>query len=134
MARVKHPIREAERYLEKAKEILAGKLDEDGEHYRKQKYVKKAGETALKGLYIALDAVLPVKTGRERPPLKAYLKAIGEIDPQMQRPLEWTHYTLDVRMAYAGIITHDSAERCLKQMAEILEWAEKNLPLMECEQ
>ena len=121
MATQKHPIREAERYLQKARDILSGKLDEDGEHYKKEKYVKKAGDAALKGLFIALDAVLPVKTGRERPPFKVYLKAIEDIDPQMQRPIEWTHYTLDVRMAYSGIITHDSVERCLKQMAEILE-------------
>jgi hypothetical protein len=134
MAREKHPIREAERYLEKAREILAGKLDEDGEHYRKKRDVKKAGETALKGLYIALDAVLPVKKGRERPPFKAYLKAIEEIDPNMKLPIEWTHYALDVQMAYDGILNSDSVDRYFIQAKEILEWAEKNIPLIECEQ
>jgi HEPN domain-containing protein len=131
MATAKHPIREAERYLQKARDILAGKLDEDGEYYRKKKYVRKAGDTALKGLYIALDAALPVKKGRERPPFKVYLKAIGEIYPQMKLPLESAHYSLDMRMAYDGTLNRDSVERCLEQAKEILEWAENHLSLIE---
>jgi hypothetical protein len=134
MAKEKHPIREAERYLEKARESLAGKLDEDGKYYRKKKYTRKAGNIALKGFYIALDAVLPVKKGRERPPLKAYLKAIEEIDPNMKQPLASAHYSLDMRMAYDGIMNREAIERCFEQAKEILEWAEKNLPLIECEQ
>ena len=128
MATAKHPIREAERYLQKARNILSGKLDEDGEYYKKTKYVKKAGNTALKGLLIALDATLPVRKGRKRPNFKVYLKAVEQIDPNMTRPIEWTHYSLDMRMAYSGIVDHELVERCFRQMEEILEWAEKKCP------
>jgi len=47
MASLKHPIREAERYLQNARQILSEKAEKDGDYYNDIKYVKMAGNTAL---------------------------------------------------------------------------------------
>jgi len=61
MAQLKHPIREAERYLQNARQILSEKAEKDGDYYNDPKYVKMAGDTAWKGVLVALDAVLHVR-------------------------------------------------------------------------
>jgi len=40
MAQVKHPIREAERYLQNAKQLLSDKAEKDGAYYKDSKYVR----------------------------------------------------------------------------------------------
>jgi len=45
MAEFKHPIREAERYLQNARQILSEKAEKDGSYYNDRKYVKMAGNT-----------------------------------------------------------------------------------------
>jgi len=39
MATLKHPIQEAERYLENAKTILSEKAEKEGDYYSDSKYV-----------------------------------------------------------------------------------------------
>jgi hypothetical protein len=56
MAELKHPIREAERYLQNARQILSEKAEKDGNYYNDGKYVRMAGNTAWNGVLIALDA------------------------------------------------------------------------------
>jgi hypothetical protein len=46
MVELKHPIREAERYLQNAKQILSEKAEKDGDYYNDSKYVRMAGNTA----------------------------------------------------------------------------------------
>jgi hypothetical protein len=61
MAELRHPIKEAERYLNNARQILSDKADKEGNYYNDSKYVRMAGNTAWNGVLIALDAVLPVR-------------------------------------------------------------------------
>lgn len=54
----KHPMKKAEAYLQKAKDILDKTSLEDDEHYADAKSIKKAGRTAWEGCVEALDYVL----------------------------------------------------------------------------
>jgi len=40
MSKLKHPIREAERYLQNARQILSEKAEKEGGYYNDTKYVK----------------------------------------------------------------------------------------------
>ena len=53
MATLKHPIQEAERYLQNARQILSEKAGKDGDYYIDKKYVKMAGHAAWCGVLIA---------------------------------------------------------------------------------
>jgi hypothetical protein len=55
------PISEAKRYLANAKELLKEKAIKDGDYYTDSKYVSMAGDTAWKGVLIALEAVFGIK-------------------------------------------------------------------------
>ena len=61
MAELKNPIKEAERYLANARQILSEKAEKDGNYYNDSKYVRMAGNTMWNGVLIALDAALNVK-------------------------------------------------------------------------
>ncbi|MDR1676619.1 MAG: DUF5618 family protein, partial [Tannerella sp.] len=66
MAELKHPIREAERNLQNARQILLEKAEKDGDYYNNCKYVRMAGNTAWNGVLVALDAVLGVRAGLKK--------------------------------------------------------------------
>ena len=57
MAELKNPIKEAERYLQNAKQILSEKAEKDGNYYNDSKYVKMAGN--LLALHAPSRAVAP---------------------------------------------------------------------------
>jgi len=48
MAILRHPIREAERYLQNARQILSEKAEKAVDYYNDAKYVRKAGNTQAK--------------------------------------------------------------------------------------
>ncbi|MDR2691964.1 MAG: DUF5618 family protein [Dysgonamonadaceae bacterium] len=68
MAELKHPIREAERYLQNARQILTDKAEKDSDYYNDSKYVRMAGHTAWNGVLIVLDAVLGIRSGLKKKP------------------------------------------------------------------
>jgi hypothetical protein len=47
MAELENPIREAERYLQNARQLLSEKTEKEGDYYNDSKYVRMAGNTAL---------------------------------------------------------------------------------------
>jgi hypothetical protein len=53
VAELEHPIREAEHYLQNAKQILSEKAEKDGAYYNDSKYVRMAGDIAWNGVFIA---------------------------------------------------------------------------------
>ncbi|MDR1719037.1 MAG: DUF5618 family protein [Dysgonamonadaceae bacterium] len=72
MAILRHPIREAERYLQNARQILSEKAEKDGEYYNDAKYVRMAGNTAgqTKTINLRRKTSLP---GRKNQHLSTYL-------------------------------------------------------------
>jgi len=128
MAHLKHPIREAERYLQNARQILSEKAEKDGDYYNDSKYVKMAGNTAWNGVLVALDAVLLVRENLkkgQRPDFKDYQEAISKVDSKMTRPLLWAYESLHKVMGYDGNPRYKIVQDSLEQAKIILDWADK---------
>ena len=129
MKKLKHPIREAERYLQNARQILSEKAGKDGDYYSDDKYVKMAGNTAWNGVLVALDAVLDIRgklKKRQRPEFKDYQAAIAVKDNKMTRPLLYAYESLHKVLGYDGNLHYKIVQASLEQAKTILNWADKN--------
>ncbi|MDR0941174.1 MAG: DUF5618 family protein [Bacteroidales bacterium] len=103
MAVLKHPIKEAERYLDNARKVLTENAGKQGEYYTDPKYVKAAGNYAWNGVLVALDAVTDVRKNLkkgQRLDIKDYQNAVAKKDKKMNMPFlaayETLHKTLDM--------------------------------------
>ena len=126
MAEKAHPIREAERYLQNARQILSEKAEKDGDYYNDRKYVKMAGNTAWNGVLVALDAVLPIRINMkrgQRPDFKDYQIAIVKKDSRMARPLLNAYELLHKSLGYDGVTHYKVVQNSLEQAKIILDWA-----------
>ena len=129
MASLKHPIREAERYLLNARTLLSEKAEKEGEYYNDSKYVRMAGNTAWNGVLIALDAVLHVRENvkkGQRPDFQDYETAIAKKDSKMTRPLLGAYESLHKTLGYDGNPRYIIVQDSLKQAQYILDWCNKH--------
>ncbi|MDR0542514.1 MAG: DUF5618 family protein [Dysgonamonadaceae bacterium] len=125
MAELKHPIREAERYLQNARQILSEKAEKDGDYYNDRKYVKMAGNTAW-------DAVLSVQDSMkkgQRPDFRDYQIAIGKKDAKMNRVLVNAYDLLHKSLGYDGVTDYKVVQASLEQAKIIPDWAEQQYRL-----
>ena len=128
MSELQHPIREAERYLQNARQILSEKAEKEGGYYNDRKYVRMAGNTAWNGVLIALDSVLNVHSNMkkgQRPEFKYYQDAITKKDRKMTRPFLGAYESLHKAMGYDGNPVYEVVQSSLEQAKIILAWADK---------
>jgi len=128
MANLKHPIQEAERYLQNARTLLSEKAEKEGRYYNDSKYVRMAGNTAWNGVLIALDAVLPVRKNLkkgQRPDFQDYETAMAKRDNKMIRPLLGAYESLHKAMGYDGNPSYVIVQDSMKQAQYILDWCNK---------
>ena len=129
MTEQKHPIREAERYLQNARQILTEKAGKDGDYYQDSKYVRMAGNTAWSGVLIALDGVLNVRKNLkrwQRPDIKDYQSAIAKKDGKMTKLFHMAYETLHLYLGYDGNTRYKIVQDGLEQAKFMIDWAEKN--------
>ena len=129
MTEQKHPIQEAERYLQNARQILSEKARKDGDFYNDKKYVKLAGHAAWCGVLVALDGVLGIRKNlksRQRPDIKDYQAAIAKKDGKMTRYLQVAYETLHLSLGYDGNTYYKVVQSGLEQAKFMIDWAEKN--------
>ena len=128
MTELKHPIREAERYLQNARQILSEKAGKDGDYYNDSKYVRMAGNTAWNGILIALDAVLGIRSKMkkgQRPDFNDYQAAIAQKDGKMPRILLNAYDLLHKSLGYDGVTNYKIVQDSLAIANSILVWADK---------
>ena len=127
----KTPILEAKRYLDNAKEILSEKAGKAGNYYSDSKYVKMAGDTAWKGVLIALDAVFHVKkTAKQRVSVEDYKAAIAKTNRRVLTMVNEGYQILHLSMGYDGVKTYKVCQAGIEEAKRIIDWCEKNaLPL-----
>ena len=129
MKAIKHPIREAERYLENAKQILSEKAVKDGSLYQDSKYVRMAGDTAWKGVLLALDEVLEVRKNlksRQRPDIKDYQAAMSKKDSKMTKHLHVAYEILHLYLGYDGNLSCNVVKEGMNYAKLMIDWAKKN--------
>jgi hypothetical protein len=129
MTQLQHPIREAERYLENAREILSTKAEKHGDLYQDKKYVKMAGDTAWKGVLVALDAVLHVSANKKkgrRLEYNDFQEAIAKKDKKMPARLNVAYDLLHKSMGYDGIQSYKVVQTSLEQAKYLITWCDKH--------
>ena len=127
MMEAKTTIGEAKRYLANAKEILSEKAGKDGNYYSDSKYVKMAGDTAWKGVLIALDGVFHVKKkAKQRVSVEDYKEAIAKTNRQALTMVNAGYQILHLSMGYDGIKTYKVCQAGMEEAKRIIDWCEKN--------
>ncbi|MCL1867531.1 MAG: DUF5618 family protein [Paludibacter sp.] len=129
MAELKNPIKEAERYLQNAKQILSEKAEKDGNYYNDSKYVKMAGNTAWSGVLLALDAVTDVRKNlkdNQRLDIQDYQNAVAKKDRKMTKPLYSTYQNLHLYLGYDGNLSYKTVQDGLEQGKHMIAWASKH--------
>jgi len=123
----KTTIGEAKRYLANAKEILSEKAGKDGNYYSDSKYVKMAGDTAWKGVLIALDGVLHVKkTIRQRVSVEDYKEALAKKNRRALTMVNAGYQILHLSMGYDGVKSYKVCQAGLEEAKRIIDWCEDN--------
>jgi hypothetical protein len=123
----KTTIGEAKRYLANAKEILSEKAGKDGNYYSDSKYVKMAGDTAWKGVLIALEGVFRVKEAtKKRVSIDDYKEAIAKRNKQLLTTVNEGYQILHLFMGYDGVKTYKVCQAGLEEAKRIIDWCEKN--------
>ena len=129
MAQLKHPIREAERYLQNARQLLSEKAKKDGDYYNDSKYVRMAGNTAWNGVLIALDSVLFVRSNMkkgQRPEFRDYQEALAKKDNKMPRVLLNAYELLHKSLGYDGVTDYKVVQSSLEKAQILLKWSDKH--------
>jgi len=129
MSELKHPIREAERYLENAKEILSTKAEKQGDLYHDSKYVKMAGNTAWNGVLVALNAVLHVSENLkkdQRLSFNDFENALAKRDRKMPNYLKSAYDILHKSMGYDGIREYKVVQVGMARAKMLVEWSNKH--------
>lgn len=120
-------IQEAKRYLANAKEILSEKAGKDGDYYSDSKYVKMAGDTAWKGVLIALDTVFEVKKpSKQRVSVEDYKTAIAKRNKQVLTQVNIGYQILHLFMGYDGVLSYSVCKTGIDEAKKIIDWCEKN--------
>ena len=123
----KTPIQEAKRYLVNAQDFLSEKAGKDGDYYTDSKYVKIAGDTAWKGVLIALDAVFHIKkTPGQRVSIEDYKAAVAKRNRQVLKMVNEGYQILHLYMGYDGTTNYKICKAGISEAGKIIDWCEEN--------
>ena len=126
MEELNNPIKEAERYLQNAKQILSEKAGKDGNYYSDKKYVKLAGHAAWSAVLVALDGAFNVKKSkRNRVNIDDYANAVEKVDKKMPRYLSNAYDTLHLALGYDGNLNYKVVQDGLQEAQYMINWAAK---------
>ncbi len=97
-------IKEANRYLANAKEILVEKAGRENGSYVDKKYVRMAGHTAYMGVLQALDQLIPnVKKGK-RKSVEYYQRTLATHGKKLLSEFNELYNVLHLYISYDGVL------------------------------
>ena len=129
MPELNNPIREAQRYMKNAREILSEKAGKVDNLYSDSKYVKMAGNTAWNGVLVALDGVLGVKEKKgkgKRVDIGDYQDAVHKKDKKMSKYLMAAYEAIHLYLGYDGIKEYKMVQAALESGERMIAWAGKH--------
>ena len=118
-----NPIDEARRYIAYARDILSQKAMKLDGSYQDIKYVKMAGDTAYKGVLVALDATLAAKS-RGRQNVEWYQLHLAKADKRALAKYNEAYQILHLLLGYDGNTNAKVATIGLDLAVDIISWAE----------
>ncbi len=95
-------IKEANRYLSNAKELLSEKANRTNGVYQDAKYVKMAGHTAYCGVLFALDLMIKQPKKNKRKSVEYYREFLSKYDKKMLTEFNNLYDTLHLSLGYDG--------------------------------
>ena len=114
-------IKEANRYLTNAKEILSEKANRLNGIYQDKKYVKMAGHTAYGGVLFALDLLInPPKKGSIKT-VDFYRLFLSKYDKKMLAEFNNIYDTLHLSIGYDGNADATIVKRGMDMAKEFIE-------------
>ena len=117
-------IKEANRYLENAKEILRDKAKKEDGFYQDRKYVRMAGHTAYLGVLEALDSLFGIKK-KGRKSVDWYQAALSKMDKKMLTYFNSVYDTLHLALGYDGNLDASISASGLEKADTIIKWVEQ---------
>lgn len=119
-------IREANRHLANAKEILVQKAKRTNGIYKDKKYVKMAGHTAYCGVLHALDQlIMPSEKSRTQKNIRKsvdyYRSLLAKYDKKMLAEFNNLYDTLHLSLGYDGNTEAGIAKRGLEMAKEFID-------------
>ena len=118
-----HPIQDARRYVDNAREILTDKAHKMDGSYQDRKYVKMAGNTAYSGVLVALDAALGKKT-KGRKNVEWYQEQLARSDRKTLSKYNEAYEILHLFLGYDGNTNAKVAAAGLELADDLITWAE----------
>ena len=112
-------IEEAKRYISNAKEILREKANKQDGYYTDSKYIKMAGDTAYKGMLVALDGAFAKKL-KGRKDVDWYKKNIVSMNKKLLYPFLNANEILHLVMGYDGNASEKVAKAGLEDAEKII--------------
>lgn len=128
----REPIKEARRYVDNAREILAerGKLDDEGFQYEDEKYVRAAGNYLWLGVLMALDGVFHVREDRRtRVNIEAYQNAVSKRDLKLLSWLNEGYEIIHLFMNYDGLTSKTLCDTGFDFANRIIDRCETMMPV-----
>jgi len=112
-------IKEANRYIDNAKEILSEKAKKKDGYYTDKKYVKMAGHTAYTGILVALDGAFG-KKGKGRKDIDWYKENVAKTKKKMLPVLLSAYEILHLSMGYDGTLNAKLSALGLEEAEKII--------------
>jgi hypothetical protein len=97
-------IREANRYLTNAKEILSQKAGKENGAYTDKKYVRMAGHTAYMGVLHALDQLILPHNKKRRNSMEHYQIFLSKYDRKLLSDFNDIYNVLHLSLGYDGVL------------------------------
>lgn len=121
-------IKEAHRYVEKARDILKNNENYDPETrcYDDAKYVRSAGHYLWHAVMLALDSVFHVRADRRtRVDVDAYREAVRKRDRKLLALLNTSYQILHLSMGYDGVLRKESCDSGFQVTNDIIDRCER---------
>ena len=120
-------IKEAERYLKNARDILKTKAGNGVPgYYSDVKYVKMACNTAWSGVLVAMDEKLPPPQKKNRRNIKDYEEYLSKRNRKALHDFVSAYNYLHLFGGYDGDLNKKTAHTGLELAENIIKWCEKN--------
>ncbi len=129
MKSVRNTYSEAYRYLDNAKELLKEKAGRDNGFYKDKKYVRMAGDTAWKGVLMAVEYWLKEKgierVKGNRPDVDWFSAEISKVNRKFNTHFVDAYDILHKSMGYDGVLNSKVVSEGIKEAHDIIARCEK---------